>query len=75
MPVMAGAELARQIRQQWPGLPIILATGYAELPNGEDPDLPRLSKPYLQDELVSQIAKVISERASNVIDLGAIRRA
>ncbi len=75
MPVMAGAELARQIRQQWPGLPIILATGYAELPNGEDPDLPRLSKPYLQDELVSQIAKVISERASNVIDLGAVRRA
>ena len=75
MPVMAGAELARQIRQQWPGLPTILATGYAELPNGEDPDLPRLSKPYLQDELVSQIAKVVNEPASNVIDLGAIRRA
>lgn len=37
MPGMTGTELARQIRQVWPRLPIILATGYAELPNGEDP--------------------------------------
>ena len=37
MPGMTGSELARQIRQHWPDLPIILATGYAELPNGEDP--------------------------------------
>ena len=42
------------------GLPIILATGYAELPNGEDPGLPRLSKPYLQEELAAQIARVMS---------------
>src|SRR4029079_8312671 len=48
MPGMTGAELARQIRQTWPSLPIILATGYAELPNGEDPGLPTLSKPYPQ---------------------------
>ena len=46
MPGMTGTELARQIRQHWPSLPIILATGYAELPNGEDPGLPRLAKPY-----------------------------
>ena len=68
MPGMTGSELARQIRQHWPGLPIILATGYAELPNGEDPGLPRLSKPYLQDELASQIAKVI-ERAGDVMSI------
>ena len=74
-PGMTGSELARQIRQQWPDLPVILATGYAELPNGEDPGLPRLSKPYLQDELAAQIARVMSRAPSNVIPLDAIRRA
>jgi CheY-like chemotaxis protein len=75
MPGMTGSELARQIRQSWPILPIILATGYAELPNGEDPGLPRLSKPYSQEELVAQIAKVITGTASNVVALDAVRRA
>ena len=41
-------------------MPVVLATGYAELPNGKDPSLPRLSKPYLQEELVAQIAKVLT---------------
>ena len=75
MPGMTGSELARQIRQQWPELPIILATGYAELPNGEDPGLPRLSKPYLQDELSEQIAKVLGGTPSNVMPLDSARRA
>jgi signal transduction histidine kinase len=59
MPGMTGAELARRIRQDWPRLPVILATGYAELPNGEDPGLPRLSKPYRQEDLVAKIAQVV----------------
>jgi signal transduction histidine kinase len=75
MPGMTGAELARQIRQHWPDLPIILASGYAELPNGEDPGLPRLSKPYLQEELTAQIAAVTSRPSANVISLDAARRA
>ncbi len=75
MPGMTGTELARQIRQVWPNLPIILATGYAELPNGEDPGLPRLSKPYMQEELTVQIAKVIGETPTNVISLDTARRA
>jgi signal transduction histidine kinase len=75
MPGMTGSELARQIRQHWPDLPIILATGYADLPNGEEPDLPRLSKPYMQDELTTQIAKVVGALPSNVIPLDAARRA
>ncbi|HUD62687.1 MAG TPA: response regulator [Acetobacteraceae bacterium] len=75
MPGMTGTELARQIRQVWPRLPIILATGYAELPNGEDPGLPRLGKPYVQSELESQIAKVVTEMTAEVISLGTARRA
>ena len=75
MPGMTGSELARQIKLQWPGLPIILATGYAELPNGEDPGLPRLAKPYLQSELAAQIAMALAGTAANVIPLDSARRA
>ena len=75
MPGMTGAELARQIKQNWPALPVILATGYAELPNREDPGIPRLSKPYRQEELSTQIANVVTEAAPNVISLDAARRA
>jgi signal transduction histidine kinase len=69
MPGMSGSELARQIRLQWPDLPVILATGYAELPSSVDPSLPRLSKPYLQEELVAQIAKVTSVAPANAVPL------
>jgi signal transduction histidine kinase len=51
MPGMNGTELARRIRQAWPELPVVLVTGYADLPNGCDPLLPRLAKPYRQREL------------------------
>jgi CheY-like chemotaxis protein len=62
MPGMTGSELARQIRKAWPTLPVILATGYAELPNGEEPGLPRLSKPYRQEDLAAQIAQAVRGR-------------
>jgi signal transduction histidine kinase len=75
MPGMTGTELARQVKQLWPSLPVILATGYAELPNGEDPGLPRLSKPYVQAEMAAQIANVIAESGANVIPLDSVRRA
>jgi signal transduction histidine kinase len=77
MPGMTGTELARAIQSQWPELPVILATGYAELPNGEDPGLPRLSKPYQQDELAAQIAQVVKRAAyaANVIPIEARRPA
>src|SRR3712207_2020290 len=32
MPGMSGAELARRIRRSWPSLPVLVASGYAELP-------------------------------------------
>ena len=55
MPKMTGADLARQIAARRPGLPILLATGYAELPAG-DTGLPRLSKPFRQDALAAAVA-------------------
>jgi CheY-like chemotaxis protein len=76
MPGMTGTELARAVRTAWPALPIILASGYADLPNGEDPGLPRLSKPYQQDELASQIARAFEPAApTNVIPIEVRRPA
>lgn len=71
MPGMLGMELVRQIRESWPELPILLATGYADLPQGEDPGPPRLAKPYTQAQLATEIARLISEpAATNVIRFG-----
>ena len=55
MPEMTGIELARRIRQAYPGLKIILATGYAELPQGVESEFPRLAKPFHQKELAAAI--------------------
>jgi CheY-like chemotaxis protein len=53
MPDMTGAELVAHIRRMRPGLPVILATGYADFPNSHAQNLPRLSKPFGAHELRS----------------------
>jgi signal transduction histidine kinase len=62
MPGMTGTELAACIRRRWPELPIVIATGYAEVPGESDLSLPRLSKPYRQQELAELLAQLIGER-------------
>jgi CheY-like chemotaxis protein len=59
MPKMNGAELASAAREMFPDLPVLLATGYAELPSGKDPGIPRLAKPYQQDQLAGAISEVM----------------
>ncbi|MEI1249597.1 ATP-binding protein [Rhizobium aouanii] len=60
MPGMTGAQLAQAARDIRPALPIVLATGYADLPSGTDVDLPRLGKPYDQAQLAKEIAKAMA---------------
>jgi signal transduction histidine kinase/CheY-like chemotaxis protein len=60
MPKMTGAELAKAARLLKPGLPVLIATGYADLPPGMDIDIPRLAKPYTQADLASHIAKALA---------------
>jgi len=55
MPKMSGADLITAARQLRPGLPIILASGYAELPGDVKLDVARLGKPYQQAQLAEQI--------------------
>jgi PAS domain S-box-containing protein len=50
MPGMTGAQLADAIEQKLPGLPVIIITGFAELPPHAS-RRPRLDKPFRQAEL------------------------
>ncbi|GAC1554003.1 MAG: hypothetical protein NVS2B5_13260 [Beijerinckiaceae bacterium] len=63
MPGMSGTQLARVLGIRYPKLGVVLATGYAELPPGEaaGPDLPRLSKPFLQSDLARMIAEHVGQ--------------
>jgi PAS domain S-box-containing protein len=58
MPQMTGQELARAILNEWPSMKVMVATGFAEWePTGEN--LPRLAKPFTQDELAVAVAEAI----------------
>jgi signal transduction histidine kinase len=61
MPGMTGIELAREVRRQYPRLPILLATGFAELEGSEVVDVARLAKPYTQAQLATEIAHLLPE--------------
>lgn len=63
MPGMTGADLIKAARALNPDLPILLATGYADLPPGADIEVPRLGKPYSQDSLATEIVKLTHGRA------------
>jgi CheY-like chemotaxis protein len=57
MPKINGVQLAAAARKLRPTLSIILATGYAELPSESSIEIPRISKPYMQDQLAVAIAR------------------
>jgi signal transduction histidine kinase len=59
MPGMTGVQLADAVREIRPDLPILLATGYADLPARAKVALPRLSKPYQQKQLAEQITSLV----------------
>ena len=59
MPKMNGGQLATEVRKRLPKVPILLATGYADLPAGVQLDLPRLPKPYHQQKLDEAIRGLI----------------
>jgi PAS domain S-box-containing protein len=78
MPGMTGLQLARQLAGSHPALPVILATGYAEWPEGEEEAIriPRLAKPFRQEELAAAIAAVADKvaAADNVVPIRAGER-
>jgi PAS domain S-box-containing protein len=69
MPGMTGVQLAAAIKARWPNLPVVLGTGYAELPEGADPDLLRLGKPFSRDSLERAVTSAARSRRGNVVTL------
>jgi CheY-like chemotaxis protein len=59
MPRMTGLQLADAIKKEWPELPIIIATGFAEMGPDTESDLPRLAKPFTQAELAKELERII----------------
>ena len=55
MPGMTGSQLAHEIKLRRPLLPVIIATGYTELPGDVDPALYRLVKPFTQHDLAEAL--------------------
>jgi PAS domain S-box-containing protein len=62
MPGMTGAELAKAAREIAPDMPILIASGYADLPPGVDLDVARLGKPYTQEQLALEIDRIAAAR-------------
>ena len=59
MPNLTGTQLVDVVKADRPDLPIILATGYGELPPGSRTDLRRLAKPFRQQQLADAITEVM----------------
>jgi CheY-like chemotaxis protein len=63
MPGMTGLQLAETVAAERPGTPVLLCTGYAELPGSTQPHLPRISKPFDQTALVAAIEEAMRAQA------------
>jgi CheY-like chemotaxis protein len=58
MPTMGGAELADFLHALYPGIPVILMTGYAELADSDPPGV--LAKPFSPSELIAIIQRTLA---------------
>ncbi len=55
MPGMTGTELALEVQERYPALPVLVISGYADV-DEIAPDLPRLTKPFRQSDLAASLA-------------------
>jgi PAS domain S-box-containing protein len=65
MPGMSGAELADILQKRRPTLPIVIATGYAELPEGVADSFIRLPKPFSQSEVERTVRVAMRDSATS----------
>jgi CheY-like chemotaxis protein len=57
MPGMTGVELARAVRASRPRANVLIISGYAEV-EGLAPELPRLAKPFRQNDLAESLSRL-----------------
>ena len=74
MPGMTGAELVEAARAGWPDLPVLIVSGYAEIPAGAALGIPRLAKPFRPHQLAAAVAETASKPGSGkVVNLRGAR--
>ena len=65
MPGITGLELLRTVKRQWPGVAILLATGYADIPDLLSGDLmvdQVIRKPFRSNELLARIHTIVGRQ-------------
>jgi CheY-like chemotaxis protein len=67
MPGMTGIQLIEALRPDRPDVPVILATGFADLPVNVAPGVARLDKPFRQKDLARTIAGAMRNGAGQVL--------
>lgn len=60
MPGMTGLELAEAARALRPGIPVLLTTGYSDVPEGQSFDYPWLEKPFREEDLTVRLAELLA---------------
>jgi two-component system, NtrC family, sensor kinase len=61
---MSGIELAREVRRLHPGLPVLLASGYAAQEMAESGfagEFPAIAKPYRRVELATRLRQALDQ--------------
>jgi signal transduction histidine kinase/ActR/RegA family two-component response regulator len=76
---MNGRQLADQVRVQWPQLPVLMVTGYAESTVMKNETLPAqmelLIKPFAMHALVDKVEAMLAAAANGGVESGAVQAA
>jgi len=66
MPGMSGIELGREVRQRYPGIPVVLTSGYSHILAEEGRHgFELLHKPYAVDEVSRVLRRTMRERGAD----------
>jgi PAS domain S-box-containing protein len=66
MPQMTGLQLSAAIKIEWPDIPILLVSGFAELPSTDPFKIPKLAKPYSLTDLRRAVESLT--RAGHIVE-------
>jgi PAS domain S-box-containing protein len=63
MPQMSGMQLVAAMQVEWPQIPVLLVSGYAELPANPKFAVPKLAKPFTLDDLQEAVTNIVQSKA------------